>query len=690
MFFFCFLWLLLALVPRATSSLDRDEARRTTLIVRFATRCPLGAHAGVISTWVATAQRYPNATAAHEDSVVEDQAHTRHRLHHDHNNHFPRFEILPRAPRVVAPSAMSDFALVSVPESHVPLWLDMGDRARARGASAGVSGVFLDSPIAALRQRAEPQGRPTSFSTSTTDPPGGEQSQHATLLPPGRRKLLRKVLRYGDKATPVAQRYGAPRLWARGVDGSGVVVAVFDSGLDCAHPDFKNLESCTDWTAEGTAADTIGHGTFVAGVIAGTGRACPGFAPGARLRAYRVFDSQQSSHTSWFLDAFNDVLLAGDVDVLNLSIGGPDYLDTPFVDKVRELAASGVLVVSAIGNDGPLFGTLNNPADLPEVLGVGGLTDTGLAVAPFSSRGVTTSAFGRPGGYGAVKPDIVTIAQHVRGTSRSTVGGGCKAYSGSSVASPVAAGAVALLISGARRAGVRNLGPAVIKRAVLETAVPVDPLDAGLAGPGMFEQGAGRLDLDAALAAVLASRPGLTAFPAGLDLTSCPYHWPYCEQPLYHTGPAAVVNVTLISSLGPLATLVGEPVWTANPKSADSAKQARVGSDVDIDIDVELAASPVLWPYNGHISISVTVPASAAAARGVASGSITVTYRAAGRVGQHGNARPMATVTIPLSVRLIPTPPRRSRICFDGLRQLGYPSGGYIPRDSIAKFECLA
>ena len=51
-----------------------------------------------------------------------------------------------------------------------------------------------------------------------------------------------------------------------------------------------------------------------------------------------------------------------DVDILNLSIGGPDWLDRPFVEKIWELSANRVVVVSAIGNDGPLWGTLQNPA----------------------------------------------------------------------------------------------------------------------------------------------------------------------------------------------------------------------------------------------------------------------------------------------------------------------------------------
>lgn len=98
------------------------------------------------------------------------------------------------------------------------------------------------------------------------------------------------------------------------------------------------------------------------GVIASS-KDCLGFAPDAELHIYRVFTNNQVSYTSWFLDAFNYAILRK-IHVLNLSIGGPDFLDHPFVDKVLELTANKVIMVSAIGNDGPLFGTLNNPGRL--------------------------------------------------------------------------------------------------------------------------------------------------------------------------------------------------------------------------------------------------------------------------------------------------------------------------------------
>lgn len=179
----------------------------------------------------------------------------------------------------------------------------------------------------------------------------------------------------------------ADGLWSMQVTGAGIRVAVFDTGLAKDHPHFKRVKERTNWTNEKSLDDGVSHGTFVAGVIASS-KECLGFAPDAELYIFRVFTNNQVSYTSWFLDAFNYAILKK-IHVLNLSIGGPDFLDHPFVDKVLELTANKVIMVSAIGNDGPLYGTLNNPGDQSDVIGVGGMNFE-ENIAKFSSRGMTT------------------------------------------------------------------------------------------------------------------------------------------------------------------------------------------------------------------------------------------------------------------------------------------------------------
>tara|TARA_B110000003_G_scaffold58539_1_gene58655 strand:+ start:90 stop:500 length:411 start_codon:yes stop_codon:yes gene_type:complete len=96
------------------------------------------------------------------------------------------------------------------------------------------------------------------------------------------------------------------------------------------------------------------------------------------------------------------------------------------VEKIDEIVANGIIMVSAIGNDGPLYGTLNNPADQLDVIGVGGI-DYRDKIASFSSRGMSTHEL--PHGYGRVKPDIVAYGRDVMG---SKIAGGCRSLSVSS------------------------------------------------------------------------------------------------------------------------------------------------------------------------------------------------------------------------------------------------------------------
>jgi len=107
-----------------------------------------------------------------------------------------------------------------------------------------------------------------------------------------------------------------------------------------------------DFTTDGNARDSIGHGTFITSVVGSVNEDCPGIAPEAEIFIFKLFTESKESYTSWFIDAFNFVL-DNDIDIINLSNGSSDFLDEPFIDKINELTAHGVIVVSAIGNEGP-------------------------------------------------------------------------------------------------------------------------------------------------------------------------------------------------------------------------------------------------------------------------------------------------------------------------------------------------
>ncbi|XP_050396545.1 membrane-bound transcription factor site-1 protease [Patella vulgata] len=443
-------------------------------------------------------------------------------------------------------------------------------------------------------------------------------------------------------------------LWSMGYTGSGVKVAIFDTGLASDHPHFKKgrIKDRTNWTNEKTLDDGLGHGTFVTGVISSSNE-CLGFAPDADIYVFRVFTNNQVSYTSWFLDAFNYAILKK-INILNLSIGGPDFMDHPFVDKVWELTANNVIMVSAIGNDGPLYGTLNNPADQMDVIGVGGINFENQ-IARFSSRGMTTWEL--PAGYGRVKPDIVTYGSSVRG---SALKGGCRTLSGTSVASPVVAGAVTLLASAVLdRKDILN--PASMKQALMASARRLPDVN-------MFEQGFGKLDLLRAYQTLRTYKPQASLSPSYIDLTECPYMWPYCTQPIYYGGMPVIVNVTILNGMGVSGVIVDKPKW--EPYSP------HFGSN----IEVSFSYSQTLWPWSGFLAVSISVAKSAASWEGIAQGQVTLTVETASEEEDVDSKK--STIKLPIRVKIISTPPKSKRILWDQYHNLRYPAG-YFPRDNL-------
>ncbi|CAL8090264.1 unnamed protein product [Calicophoron daubneyi] len=550
-------------------------------------------------------------------------------------------------------------------------------------------------------------------------------------------KLFGKLWRPPSPGTVPLDRSKQPwkllhveKAWSQGHCGAGVRVGIFDTGLvsTSGHPHFARtvVRERTDWTrtpdglsaedsmeilrqhdASGQSEEAVdghGHGTFVAGVIAGTDvsleaifageetetLACPqpGIAPLAELYIFRVFTDTQVSYTSWFLDAFN-YAITRKLHVINLSIGGPDFLDQPFVDKVWELSSNGILLVSAIGNDGPLFGTLNNPADQMDVLGVGGVDATGR-IARFSSRGMTSWAL--PFGYGQVKPDVVTFST---GVISSGLDQKCRVLSGTSVASPVVTGIVALLISAATEHNLQvtangtllsdstvPINPASIKQALIGAAVPLSNVQVfgtkSVRWPqttdtsGIFEQGAGLVDFTESLRIMERMKPQATLIPSYLDLTQCPYMWPYCSQPLYATMQPVVVNVTVLNSLAVVGSIDEPPIY--HPYMDRNGDLLRV----------RFTYSRRLWPWVGFLAIHLDVqPGATRSAQfsGVAEGFITLTVRSQ---MEFGGRTAESHLVLPIRANIVPTPDRSRRILFDQFHSLRYPSA-YIPRDDLTR-----
>lgn len=108
------------------------------------------------------------------------------------------------------------------------------------------------------------------------------------------RRLLRVIPR---QITNILE---ADTLWRMGITGKNIKVAIFDTGLAASHSHFKNIKERINWTNENTQEDGLGHGTFVAGVIASSSNDCLGFAPDAELYIFRVFTNAQVSISHFF------------------------------------------------------------------------------------------------------------------------------------------------------------------------------------------------------------------------------------------------------------------------------------------------------------------------------------------------------------------------------------------------------
>ena len=575
----------------------------------------------------------------------------------------------------------SDFALLTLRCSH-PL-----ERTRALDALRRHAAIELLSP----EKRYSAPPRDDSTPPPSQPPPHAAANvshcQRSSTCPTARRLLAPVVNRRGaDLGTAGAgHAHGTPStptqlhahaLWRLGYRGGGVHVAVFDSGLSDS-PALQTLlphvEEVTNWTDEPDANDKVGHGSFVASVIgaaAGSGpahAACEGLAPDAILHIFKVFNSQQLSYTSWFLDAFEHVLRSGKIHVLNLSIGGPDSSDAPFIRKVDELAASQVIIISGIGNSGPVWGTLMNPADQSSVLGVGGVDSSG-GLADFSSRGMTMWEL--PDGYGRVKPDVLTHGQRVPGLATD---GKCRHLSGTSVACPVVAGVVALLASivpPPRRWQLLN--PAVIKQVLAESARKLRARSA-------YEQGSGTIDLLAAAQLITGYIPRASVLPPRLDLLPCAPHggqsaegshgymWPHCAQPLYHGALPVLVNLTVLNGLALTSRLVAPPVFVPSDASHEGL------------LTISFESPAIFRPWCGTLGVALSASTDAASFDGPISGELRFELEALD--GAHQSTS--AALSVPLAVRVVPTPPREKRLLFDQWHSVRY-APFYVPRDNLA------
>lgn len=304
------------------------------------------------------------------------------------------------------------------------------------------------------------------------------------------------------------QETGADRLAADGDTGQGVTVAVLDTGIDNL-PDFAGrLIGGVDLTSGNDPfQDSYGHGTFVAGLIAGNGVSSggqySGEAPGANLVSIKVAGADGTSHLGTLISGLQwaaDHASTYGIKVINLSLGyqpSTSTLTNPLDKAVEAVWQAGITVVAAAGNDGPFNGTVLSPGDDPLAITVGALDDMASA-APGDDEMTDFSSAGPTSPDGWEKPDLVTSGRSVvslaapgstvwRRHPSARIGPANFVGSGTSFSTAITSGAVAL-VQAANRV---SLTPDQVKARLL-----------GNAGPGPvgnpFVDGHGALDAYAA------------------------------------------------------------------------------------------------------------------------------------------------------------------------------------------------
>jgi serine protease AprX len=334
-------------------------------------------------------------------------------------------------------------------------------------------------------------------------------------------------------AGPAILEVGAPDAWRQlGVTGNGIGVAILDSGI-APHPDLAGrIVASVDFTSSGSGtsgsgssgsgsgeygsggygavlvppADPGGHGTHVAGLVAGDGTASggvyTGVAPRANLVDVRVISASGTTTVSTLIAGMQWVLAhraTYNIRVVNISAGGPatvSYRNDPLATAVEVLVFAGITVVVSAGNHGPKGSTITSPATDPFVITVGAIDDSGTAsiqddaIASWSSQGPTPVD-------GLAKPDVVAPGRKV--VSLRSPGSTldvdlpdrlvagldplAPAYfrlSGTSMAAPIVTGVVALMLEHSPA-----LTPAQVKDRLKNTATPVAYGSAETTGSGL-------------------------------------------------------------------------------------------------------------------------------------------------------------------------------------------------------------
>ena len=343
------------------------------------------------------------------------------------------------------------------------------------------------------------------------------------------------------------EHVNAPALWdldgqGQGWQGQGMVIANMDTGVDISHPDLNanwrgGTNSWFDPSGQHptTPTDVAGHGTWTMGVMVGGGASGKiiGMAPAAQWIAVKIFNDQGSATVAgihagfqWLLDPDGDPSTDDAPNVVNNSwtFTYPGC-NLEFAGDLQALRAAGILPIFAAGNSGPYPETSISPANNPGAFAVGGVNNSD-AMYTYSSRGPATC-----GGPTTTYPQLVAPGVNIPSTD---LFGLYASETGTSLAAPHVAGALALLLSAFPNLTVEEQEAALINGAV----------DLGTSGADN-DFGYGRLD-------VLRSYQTLIPPPVN-------------QPPVVNIAPVDPVTLPASANLVGSATDDGLPTVTSSP-----------------------------------------------------------------------------------------------------------------------------
>ena len=386
---------------------------------------------------------------------------------------------------------------------------------------------------------------------------------------------------FSSAGTPVDASGARAARERYGFSGAGVTVAIIDSGLQPnADVPATRIKAFVDFVnGHSFAYDDYGHGTHVAGIIAGSGARSygkyAGVAPGASVVALKVLDRNGAGTTSDVLAALEWVRAnhrAYNIRIVNLSLGHPIFeaaADDPLVLAVEELTKRGIVVAVAAGNLGRLkttgqtvYESVTSPGNAASVITVGASNTRGTllrsddVVADFSGRGPTRLDK-------TLKPDVVAPGQAVPSWvpaysylhlayPQLLLPQGYMRLNGTSMATPVVAGAAALMLQANP-----SLSSHTVKAIVQYTAQRMTGFD-------LVSQGAGELNVAGAVRLAKLINTAAAPNTSWLRSTTMPTRADFLFGEIAAWGRATIWGKTIRTGVAPfvkLAQWTDSTVW---------------------------------------------------------------------------------------------------------------------------------